>query len=49
MVVGITAEIFLLIVNVNHSDIGRYERPTSLTVGQGDAILGLCLVGLNSE
>jgi hypothetical protein len=49
MVVGITAEIFLLIVNVNHSDIGRYKRPAFLTVGQGNAILGLCLVGLNLE
>jgi hypothetical protein len=49
MVVGITAKFLLLIVNVNHSDIGRYKRLAFLTVGQGDAILGLCLVGLNLE
>jgi hypothetical protein len=41
MVVEITVEKPKLTVNINHYDICRYRRPTSLTFGQEKTFLGL--------
>jgi hypothetical protein len=48
MDVGISAKNPWLTINANHSNVGCYRRPTSLTVKQKDVTLGLHPVGPSS-